>query len=70
MYGRFRGDEVYLAVSFERIAVLRSFLIFDSNGGGASDSVDAQRRLRSARHCGQSCGRLDMNGDGEIRMLI
>ena len=36
------------------MAVLRSFLIFESKGGGASEeSVDKKRRLCRARHRGQ-----------------
>ena len=47
-----RNGRSYLDWSLDFMAVLRSFLIFESNGGGASESVEEKRRPRHARQRG------------------
>jgi hypothetical protein len=41
------GLQINLDLSFALKAVLRSFLILDSNGGACSEAVDVCRMLRS-----------------------
>lgn len=47
-----RNGRSYLDWSLAFMAVLRSFLILESNGGGASESVEEKRRPRGARQRG------------------
>jgi len=43
----YSGLRINLDLSFALIAVLRSFLILDNNGGACSEAVDVCRMLRN-----------------------